>query len=102
MVDGDEESHIGKLYGYRLETLRTHAMSIVKFRCNEGVLAAMYICLGPLKDDFLEACRHIISLDGSFFRGLYGGQLLLAVGTDDNDSICPIAWVMVAKENNKN
>lgn len=97
MLDGDEESQIGRLYDYRLELRRTNERSTVKFKCNEGVFAGM--CLGPLKARFLEGCRPIISLDGCFLKGLYGGQLLSAVGIDGNDNIYPFAWAVVAKEN---
>ncbi|XP_039123350.1 uncharacterized protein LOC120259963 [Dioscorea cayenensis subsp. rotundata] len=102
MLDGDEKSQIRSLYDYRLELLRTHANSTMKFKCSEVVFARMYVCLGPLKAGFLEGYMHIISLDGCFLKGLYGGQLLSAVGIDANDSTYPFAWAIVEKENNEN
>lgn len=46
----------------------------------------------------LEGCKHLISMDGCFLKGLYGGQLLCVAGIYANDCIYPICWAMV-KEN---
>lgn len=102
MLDGDEKTQITRLYDYRLELIRTHPGSTVMFKRNEGVFNGMYVCLAPLKAGFLAGCRHIISVDGCFLKGLYGGQLLTAVGIDANDGIYPVAWAMVSKENHEN
>ncbi|XP_039143892.1 uncharacterized protein LOC120281002 [Dioscorea cayenensis subsp. rotundata] len=102
LLDGDEISQIKSLYDYRLELLRTHPGSTIKFKCTEGTFQGMYVCLAPLKAGFLASCRQIISLDGCFLKGLFGGQLLSAVGIDANDCIYPIAWARVEKENREN
>ena len=62
----------------------------------------MYVCLAPLREGFLAGCRQILSVDGCFLKGLYGGQLLTAVGIDVNDCIYPVAWATVSKENKDN
>lgn len=90
------------LYEYRLELMRTHPRSTVLFRCDQGKFECMYVCLAPLREGFLAGCRQIISLDGCFLKGLYGGQLLSAVGIDANDCIYPFAWAIVGKENKDN
>ncbi|KAG8364855.1 hypothetical protein BUALT_Bualt18G0041900 [Buddleja alternifolia] len=46
----------------------------------------------------LDGCRPIIGLDGYFLKGLYKGQLLIAVGRDRNDNIYPIAFALVKVE----
>ena len=43
-----------------------------------------------------------VGLDGCFFKGVTNGELLQAVGRDDNNQMYPIAWVVVDKENNMN
>ncbi|XP_039119617.1 uncharacterized protein LOC120255910 [Dioscorea cayenensis subsp. rotundata] len=102
MLDGDEKTQITRLYDYRLELIMTHPRSTVMFKRNEGVFSGMYVCLAPLKACFLAGCRRIISVDGCFLKGLYGGQLLTAIGIDANDGIYPVAWAMVSKENHEN
>ena len=42
----------------------------------------MYICLGPLKNAFIQYCRHLVGLDGCHLKGSFGGQLLAVVGVD--------------------
>ncbi|XP_071914095.1 uncharacterized protein [Coffea arabica] len=46
--------------------------------------------LGALKKGFLAGCRPIIGLDGCFLKGPFGGQLLAALGMDENDNMFPI------------
>ncbi|XP_039130869.1 uncharacterized protein LOC120267252 [Dioscorea cayenensis subsp. rotundata] len=101
-IDGDEETQMTKLYDYRLELLKTHPGSTIKFRRNQGVFEAMYVCLAPLRNGFLAGCRRIICVDGCFLKGLYGGQLLTAVGIDANNLIYPVAWSVVDRENREN
>ncbi|XP_039120854.1 uncharacterized protein LOC120257450 [Dioscorea cayenensis subsp. rotundata] len=98
MIDGDEESQILRLHDYRLELIRTHPRSIVIIECNEDVFEGIYICLAPLRAGFLAGCRRLVSLDGCWLKGLYGGQLLSVVGIDANDCIYPIAWAIVRRE----
>ncbi|KAM0946266.1 putative MULE transposase domain-containing protein [Dioscorea sansibarensis] len=62
----------------------------------------MYVCLAPLKAGFMAGCRPVISVDGCWLKGLFGGHLLSAVGIDANDCIYPIAWAVVEKENHAN
>ncbi|XP_039128877.1 uncharacterized protein LOC120265007 [Dioscorea cayenensis subsp. rotundata] len=102
IIDGDDKTQIYKLLDYRLELLRTHPGSTIKFKCHARVFQAMYVCLAPLKEGFLTGCRQIIGVDGCFLKGIYGGQLLTAVGIDANDCIYPIAWAIVNKENKEN
>ncbi|XP_039139366.1 uncharacterized protein LOC120276748 isoform X2 [Dioscorea cayenensis subsp. rotundata] len=67
--------------------MRTHPNSTFIILADEGVF---------------QSCRNLVSLDGCFLKGTYGGQLLTAVGIDANDCIYPIAWAVVNKENKEN
>lgn len=58
----------------------------------------MYICLGPLKNAFIQYCRHLVGLDGCHLKGSFGGQLLAAVGVDANNGMYPIDWAIVESE----
>ncbi|KAF2285041.1 hypothetical protein GH714_037525 [Hevea brasiliensis] len=51
---------------------------------------------------YLEACRNdpTWSLSGLITKGIYGGQLLLAVGIEPNDCIFPLAWAVVPSAEN--
>lgn len=82
--------------------MKTHPGSTIKFRCDKGIFEAMYVCLAPLRTGFLTGCRRIISVDGCFLKGRYGGQLLSDVGVDANNCSYPIAWAIVNKENREN
>jgi len=39
----------------------------------------LYMSLAACKDGFRKVCRPVISVDGCFLKGCYGGQLLAAV-----------------------
>ncbi|KAD3337182.1 hypothetical protein E3N88_32702 [Mikania micrantha] len=59
----------------------------------------IYICLGPLKEGFKAIGRDILGLDGSFMKGPYPGQILTAVGIDNNNGIYPLSYAIVEEEN---
>ena len=70
-----------RLCDYRLEHMKTHPGSTIKFRLDAKVFQAMYVCLALFREGFLARCRQIIYIDGCFLKGLYGGQLLTTVGS---------------------
>ena len=81
IIDGDEEEQMVRLYDYRLELMKTHPGSTIIIECNEGgVFKAQYICVAPLRAGFLVGCRNLVSLDGCFLRGLYGGSSCVLLG----------------------
>uniref|UniRef100_A0A2N9IGT2 Integrase catalytic domain-containing protein n=1 Tax=Fagus sylvatica TaxID=28930 RepID=A0A2N9IGT2_FAGSY len=47
---------------------------------------------------FHNCCRPIIGLDGCHLKGVYGGQLLSAVGRDGNNNLFPISLAVVEAE----
>ncbi|WOL05655.1 hypothetical protein Cni_G14384 [Canna indica] len=59
----------------------------------------LYIGFDALRNGFLHGCRPIIGFDGYFLKIFLVGQLLSAIGRDDNNQIFPIAWVVVEGEN---
>ncbi|XP_062103973.1 uncharacterized protein LOC133815107 [Humulus lupulus] len=59
----------------------------------------VYICLKACKDGFIKGCRPLIGLDGCFLKGYCKGVLLAAVGVDGENSLYPIAYAIVEKEN---
>ena len=46
-----------------------------------------------------QYCRPVISIDGTFLIGQYTGTLLIAVASDANNQIIPIAYALVKSEN---
>ncbi|WVZ64787.1 hypothetical protein U9M48_014261 [Paspalum notatum var. saurae] len=95
-----------KLYDYQLELLRSNPDSTVVINKEDNtdppIFKRMYICLDTCKKGFLAGCRKVIGLDGCFFKGAMSGELLCALGRDNNNQMYPVAWVVVDKENNGN
>ena len=58
----------------------------------------VYICLAACKAGF-RYCRPLIGLDGCFLKGFCKGMMLVAIGIDANNSMLPIAYAIVEKEN---
>lgn len=65
---------------------------------NGPVFQRMYNCFNACKTAFVTTCRPLIGLDGCFLKGVYGGQLLSAVGKDGNNQMIPIAFAIVEAE----
>ncbi|KAL8126898.1 hypothetical protein AgCh_013989 [Apium graveolens] len=62
----------------------------------------LYVCLGPVKEGFLDGCKLLIGLERCHLRGPLGRILLIVVGNDPNDGMHPLAWAQVEAENNDN
>ncbi|XP_074343713.1 uncharacterized protein LOC141687377 isoform X2 [Apium graveolens] len=106
-IIGKHEAEYGQLFIYGNEVRRQMPTSTVKIMSEPTGLGEearrfkrFYVCLGPLKEGFLDGCRPIIGLDGCHLRGPLGGILLTAVVTDPNDGMYPLAWAQVEAENN--
>lgn len=56
------------------------------------------MCFAACRMAFARHCRPLIGLDGCFLKGVYGGQLLTAVGKDGNNQMFPIAFAVVEAE----
>ncbi|XP_057434675.1 uncharacterized protein LOC130727535 [Lotus japonicus] len=87
---------------YAAELLRSNPGSTVIIKSAVGVhgpvFERIYVCFEATKTAFAKHCRPLIGLDGCFLKGLYGGQLLSAVGKDGNNQMFPIAFAVVEAE----
>ncbi|XP_074274099.1 uncharacterized protein LOC141597532 [Silene latifolia] len=99
LIVGEYKEQYGMLNSYAAEIYRSDHNNTIKFQLNANVFHRMYICFATLKEGFLAGCRPFISIDGCWFKGPYGGQLLVAVGRDENNQMFPIAWAVVDVEN---
>ena len=104
---GKHEAEYGQLFAYGNEVKKQMPTSTIKIMSEDAGVGEegrrfkrCYVCLGPLKEGFLDGCRPIIGLDGCHLRGPLRGILLTAVGTDPNDGMYPLAWAQVEAENN--
>ncbi|XP_075091660.1 uncharacterized protein LOC142171855 [Nicotiana tabacum] len=59
----------------------------------------MYICFNALKKYWKDGLRPLIGLDGTFRKGRYKGQLLVAIGQDSMNHFYPLTLVEVDKKN---
>ncbi|KAG8385982.1 hypothetical protein BUALT_Bualt03G0101700 [Buddleja alternifolia] len=79
VIEGKAEDQYDQLWNYAQELKRSNPMST--------------IVMG-----FLTDCRPVIGVDGCHLKGPYGGILLTAVSVDPNNSLYPIAYVVVSGE----
>ena len=102
MIQGATSDQYIYLRNYAAELLRSNPESTVKIKSSLGagepVFERIYICLSATKTGFAKHCRPLIGLDGCFLKGMYGGQLLAAVGKDANNQMYPIAYAVVEAE----
>ena len=49
-----------------------------------------------------QHCRPVISIDGTFLTGQFKGTLLVAIASDANNRVLPLAFALVEVENNDN
>ncbi|CAI9269191.1 unnamed protein product [Lactuca saligna] len=106
-IEGSLVAHYEKLRSYGLQLLRTNPGSTVKLDVDimpDSIVhfSKMYICLKVVKDGWIEGCRRVIDVDGSFLKGLCRGEVLSAVGRDANNQMYPLAWDVVPVENKEN
>ncbi|XP_023738373.1 uncharacterized protein LOC111886376 [Lactuca sativa] len=103
-IKGSLIEHYGKVWSYGEEIMRKNPGSIVKIYVNvmpdsTTYFSKMYVCFKGVKDGWIATCRRVIGVDGCFIKGICRGQLLEAMGRDENNHIFPIAWAMVEVEN---
>ncbi|XP_057452787.1 uncharacterized protein LOC130744635 [Lotus japonicus] len=102
MIDGAEQEQYKHLRSYANELLRSNPNSTVIIKSEMGadgpVFQRIYVCFAACRMAFARHCRPLIGLDGCFLKGVYGGQLLTAVGKDGNNQMFPIAFAVVEAE----
>ncbi|KAL4583183.1 hypothetical protein LXL04_007749 [Taraxacum kok-saghyz] len=69
---------------FREELQNRNQGSVVELACSQG---------------FLVGCRSYIALDSCHLKGKFNGVLVAATGIDSNNSIFPIAYVLLKSEN---
>ncbi|CAL8990479.1 unnamed protein product [Prunus brigantina] len=102
MIEGSVADQYAMLRDYCHELEDKNPGSTTKMLCEfvdgEAVFKRLYICLEPLKRGFKMNCRSFIGLDGCHLNGVYGGQLLTAVGIDPNNETWVLAYAVVEME----
>ncbi|XP_059654316.1 uncharacterized protein LOC132301040 [Cornus florida] len=104
MIEGNEEEQYEKMRDYCSLILRSNPGSIVKLQTeptgvkNERRFMRVFICYDAMKTGFKEGCRPLISVDGCFLKGPYGGHFLSAVANDGNGQMFPVAIAVVESE----
>jgi hypothetical protein len=106
-LHGDYTTQYELLRDYVDEILRTNPGSTVKIEVEPSTdpgsqkrkFKRIYICLGSLKQGFRAIGRELLGLDGAFMKGPYPGQVLTAVGIDNNNGIYPLSYAIVEAEN---
>ena len=85
-----------ELEAYVDELLRSNPGSTMKVEiCREDlkegrrVFKRMFVCLDACKKGWKVGCMPIISLDGFFLKTKFKGELLVALGRDENEKIIP-------------
>nr|XP_027067498.1 uncharacterized protein LOC113693120 [Coffea arabica] len=108
IIHGSESDQYGKLGAYMNEIQKSNpGSSIILKTVDESTSVAtqqqrfqkLYVCFNGVKQGFLDGCRPLIGVDGTFLKGSVGGVLLIAVGFDANNSIYPVAYAIVEGEN---
>ncbi|XP_020273199.1 uncharacterized protein LOC109848215 [Asparagus officinalis] len=104
-IDGLFKKQYGLLKAYMRELLRSNDVSTCILKVTDqsdssesGVSQRFYVCFAAMKRGFANNCRPIFGLDGCFLKHACGGQLLSAVGRDDNNQMWPITWAVVEAE----
>ena len=91
-IEGSIREQYARLHDYGRELQRVDPTTAIDIKCefpncsSLPVFKRMYICLGALKKGFLAGCRSVVGLDGAHLKRCYGGQILIAVGMDADNS----------------
>ncbi|XVF80196.1 hypothetical protein PTKIN_Ptkin15bG0051700 [Pterospermum kingtungense] len=98
-MNGNHKEQYGKIYEYLNELQLTNKGTTIIYKLDRWLFQRMYVCLYAIKQGFKAGCRRIVSFDGCFLKGYYGGHLPVGVGIDANDYIYPLAYATVESKN---
>ncbi|XP_020262668.1 uncharacterized protein LOC109838653 [Asparagus officinalis] len=87
---------------YVEEVKKTNPGSYIHVEENEGRFSKLFICYAACINGFLNGCRPLIFLDGTFLKDRFKGILLSAVAYDGNQGIFPLAYCICDQENTVN
>ncbi|KAK5770470.1 hypothetical protein PVK06_046620 [Gossypium arboreum] len=99
LIEGAHKAQYEKIYEYLLEVRTQNEGTTTICYLDNKLFQRMYVCLQACKDGYKAGCKRIVSLDGCFLKGYYGGYLLAAVGIDANNGTYPLAYATVESEN---
>lgn len=103
-IKGSHEEQYSGLGDYCEELKRSHLSTNTKVEFTPSQNGSrprfqrIYVCLGPLKEGLMRACRPLIGVDGCHVKGLFPGQILTAIGVDADNGWWPIAYAIVERE----
>lgn len=104
MIEGDHSVQYGRLNDYVETVLKFNPSSWIKIHSDKPspelppTFCRLYVRYDAQLKGLLSGCRPVIGLDGAFLKGLYGGQILSAIGVDGNNNMFPIAIAVVEAE----
>ncbi|XP_020270732.1 uncharacterized protein LOC109845892 [Asparagus officinalis] len=77
----------------------TNPGSYICIEHNEGRFKRLFICYAACIIGFLNRCRPLLFLDGTFLTDRYKGMLLSAIAYDGEQEIFPLAYCICDQEN---
>ncbi|GKU92568.1 hypothetical protein SLEP1_g6279 [Rubroshorea leprosula] len=96
-----------KLWNYATELRRRDPVATILIQAPRSttdtspIFMIMYVCFSIMKLGFVTGCRRVMGVDEAFLKEAYKGVLLMPVGRDANDQICPLTWPIVEVEKTK-
>ncbi|XP_020271923.1 uncharacterized protein LOC109847089 [Asparagus officinalis] len=96
---GDSYKSYDQLRWYEQKVKETNPGSYICIDQNEGRFKRLFICYAACIVGFLNGCRPLLFLDGTFLKDRYKGLLLSAVAYDGDQGIFPLAYCICDQEN---
>ncbi|XP_020266052.1 uncharacterized protein LOC109841498 [Asparagus officinalis] len=96
---GDSYESYDQLRWYEQKVKETNPGSYICIDQNEGRFKRLFICYAACIVGFLNGCRPLLFLDGTFLKDRYKGLLLSAVAYDGDQGIFPLAYCICDQEN---
>ncbi|XP_020271073.1 uncharacterized protein LOC109846259 [Asparagus officinalis] len=98
-MNGDSYESYDQLRWYEQKVKETNPGSYICIDQNEGRFKRLFICYAACIVGFLNGCRPLLFLDGTFLKDRYKGLLLSAVAYDGDQGIFPLAYCICDQEN---